>query len=88
MWDLADRSLRKLDVGELGGNGISFLPDSRHVLFNGRAGIVVVDLAVGKSRRLGDSLPTDDCRLSRDGRTLLIQHPIFDSDIWLMEFAK
>jgi len=72
----------------LGGNGISFLPDSRHVLFNSGTGIVLVDLAVGKSRRLGDSLPTDDCRLSRDGRTLLIQHPVFDSDIWLMEFAK
>lgn len=88
VWDLADRSLRKLDLAELGGNGISFLPDSRNVLFNSGTGIVLVDLAVGKSRRLGDSLPADDCRLSRDGRTLLIQHPVFDSHIWLMELAK
>jgi dipeptidyl aminopeptidase/acylaminoacyl peptidase len=88
VWDMADRSLRKIDLAKLGGNGISFLPDSRHVLFNSDTGIVLVDLVVGKSRRLGDSLPTDDCRLSRDGRTLVIQHPVFDSDIWLMELTK
>jgi eukaryotic-like serine/threonine-protein kinase len=88
VWDLAGKSLRKLDVLELGGNGISFLPDSRHVLFNSGTGIILADLVAGTSRRLGNSLPTDDCRLSRDGRTLLIQHPVFDSDIWLMEFVK
>jgi hypothetical protein len=66
---------------------VSFLPDSRRLLLSGQRGVVLVDLADGKSRVLRPGEPSDRYVLSRDGRTLVIERPLLDSDIWLMEFA-
>jgi hypothetical protein len=57
------------------------------LLLSGQPGLVLMDLADGKSRLLRPGEPWDRYVLSRDGRTLVIERPLFDSDIWLMEFA-
>ena len=90
IWDMGGRSLLKIDLHAVAGDGnsISFLPDSREVLLNGDTGLMFVNLVDGSARKIRDGAPNDDYRLSRDGRTLQIQHPVFDADIWLMEFAK
>jgi hypothetical protein len=46
---------------------------------------MLVDLAGGSPRQLRVGSPGDYYRLSRDGRTLVLEHSVFDSDIWLME---
>lgn len=48
---------------------------------------MLVDLAGGPPRRLRAGVTGDYYRLSRDGRTLVLEHPVFDSDIWLMELG-
>jgi serine/threonine protein kinase/Tol biopolymer transport system component len=88
VWDLAAGALRVLDVpiAPSGDLGICFLPDSRRVLLNAQRGLMLVDLADGTKRVLRPGEPQDLYLLSRDGRTLLIQRRVFDSDVWLMEF--
>jgi dipeptidyl aminopeptidase/acylaminoacyl peptidase len=90
VWDLANGVLRKLDVPvDLDKRAwINFLPDSRRLLMNGPHGLTLVDLTDGKPHVLRPGPTADQYHLSRDGRTLVIQHPVFDSDIWLMEFTK
>jgi Tol biopolymer transport system component len=89
VWNLATGKLRTLDVPAARVDNIlvSFLPDSRRLLLSGQPGLVLMDLADGKSRLLRPGEPWDRYLLSRDGRTLTIERPLFDSDIWLMEFA-
>jgi hypothetical protein len=49
---------------------------------------MLVDLAGGSPRPLRTGgAPGDTYRLSRDGRTLVLEHPVFDSDIWMMELG-
>ena len=89
VWNLTTGTLRTLDVPSAPVDIIdaSFLPDSRRLLLSGQRGLVLVDLVDGSSRVLRPGEPWDRYRLSRDGRTLVIDRPLFDSDIWLMEFA-
>jgi hypothetical protein len=90
IWDVSKGTLRKLDLPGSDPNDIwmSFLPDSRRVLVTSRDGLMLIDLADGHAHKLQTPVPGDRYRLSRDGRTLLIQHPIFDSDIGLMESKR
>ena len=89
VWNLTTGTLRTLDVpsAPVDSTLVSFLPDSRRLLLSGQRGLVLVDLADGKSRVLRPGEPSDRYVLSRDGRTLVIDRPLLDSDIWLMEFA-
>jgi eukaryotic-like serine/threonine-protein kinase len=91
VWDLQTGSLRKLGVpldpaGAI--EGPVFLPDSRHVLIPDVHGLIIADVTTGEWHLLrpGDSL--DKVELSRDGRTLVLQHDVFDSDVWLVDFTK
>ncbi|HYN06234.1 MAG TPA: WD40 repeat domain-containing protein [Vicinamibacterales bacterium] len=88
VWDLAARTLRKLEIPPSpAGSFTAFLPDSRRLLVSSAGALMLVDLAGGPPRQLRTGAPGDIYRLSRDGRTLVIEHPVFDSDIWLMELG-
>lgn len=89
VWDLAAKTLRTLDIPpapDLGGSS-AFLPDSRRLLVGSGGALMLVDLAGGPPRLLREDSPGDSYLLSRDGRTLVHEHPVFESDIWLMEMA-
>jgi Tol biopolymer transport system component len=63
---------------------VGWLPDSRHFLIQAPDGLVLVKAATGEWRRLLPGSMSDRYRLSRDGRTLVIERDVFDSDVWLM----
>ena len=86
VWDFASKVLRKLDLPPASfARSVDFLPDSRRLLIGDAQGLMIVDLAGGPPRLLRAGAPGDAYRLSRDGRTLVLEHPVFDSDLWLME---
>jgi hypothetical protein len=90
VWDFAAKSLRKLPLPSTSSSFslTAFLPDSRRLLVSSAGALMLVDLAGGPPRQLRAGAPFDLYRLSRDGRTLVIEHPVFDSDIWLMELGE
>jgi len=89
VWDLAAGTLRRLDLPPDAAPSFSaFLPDSRRLIVTSAGALMLMDLAGGPPRQLRDGTPGDTFRLSRDGRTLVIEHPVFDSDIWLMELGE
>jgi serine/threonine protein kinase/Tol biopolymer transport system component len=90
VWDMTSATLRVLDVPfpRGTGGGIAFLPDSRRLLLSGEQGLMLANLTDGSSRLLRPGLPVDTFRLSRDGLVLVIQHPVFGGDLWLMEFGR
>ena len=88
VWDLTSKTLRKLDLPPASaGMFAAFLPDSRRLLVSSARGLMLIDLGGGPPRLLRASAPGDTYRLSRDGRTLVLEHLVFDSDIWLLEIA-
>ena len=90
VWDLSARTLRKLHVPVRAPQSsvTAFLPDSRRLLISSAGTLLLVDLAGGSPRQLRAGGPFDYYRLSRDGRTLVLMQPVFDSDIWLMELGE
>jgi hypothetical protein len=89
VWDLAAHTLRKLDIPPVStGIFTSFLPDSRRLLVSSAGALMLVDLAGGPPRQLRAGAPGDIYRLSRDSRTLVLEHPVFDSDIWLITLGE
>ena len=90
VWNVARGTLRVFDLpqSESHSRRGMFLPDSRRLLVSDPRGLFLLDLADGKPRLLRAGEPTDFYSLSRDGRTLVIDRPVFDSDIWLMELPS
>jgi eukaryotic-like serine/threonine-protein kinase len=89
VFDLAARTLRKLDIPrDHAGVSTAFLPDSRRLLVSSTGALTLIDLSGGAPRQLRTGgAPGDTYLLSRDGRTLVLEHSTFDSDIWLMELS-
>jgi Tol biopolymer transport system component len=65
-----------------------WLPDSRRFLMQAPGGLLLIDAVTGEWRVLLPGSMGDRYRLSRDGRTLLIERQVFDSDVWLMQSAR
>jgi sugar lactone lactonase YvrE len=66
--------------------GFAWLPDSRRVLYWDvlRGTAVVSDLDGTKVRDLADIPGPSEMKLSRDGRTLLVNRTILEGNIWLL----
>ncbi len=89
VWDFAAKTLRKLHLPVPASSSFTaFLPDSRRLLVSSAGALMLVELAGGPPRQLRAGTPGDIYRLSRDGRTLVMEHTVFDSDIWLMEMGE
>jgi Tol biopolymer transport system component len=89
--DLDSGSVRDLGVvpsGTGGDSGIGgWFPDGRHLVVKAAEGATVVDVDSGRRTVVapaGRGL-NDPVSLSRDGRFLLVEKEILDSDIWLIE---
>jgi Tol biopolymer transport system component len=66
----------------------SFVPGTHKVVTQTREGVVIVDADTGAQRVILKMKPAFETRLSGDGRTLLVERPAIEADLWLMEFAK
>ncbi len=85
LYDFESGALRALDVAPGGGARpvAGWLPDPARLVLNGAEGIVLYDVATGDRRRLTAAV---NAALSRDGRVLMIERDVLDSEIWLLTF--
>jgi serine/threonine protein kinase/Tol biopolymer transport system component len=76
-----------LQVGLPQGSFVGWLPDSRHFVAQSEDQLALVDVETGEFRRFPQAglSRLDSASLSHDGATLLVEHPVFDGDIWLLE---
>jgi Tol biopolymer transport system component len=70
--------------GSIGG----WLRDGRTLLVRATSGVVAFDTDRGSSRPVAPAGPTDLIALSFDGSTLLVEHEVLDSDIWLLTLEQ
>ena len=91
VWDVKARQLRRrIDIPLVRTTSIDtqFLPGTHTLLADTPEGISLVDADTGRSRVLLKMPPPFATRLSGDGRTLLVERPGLEADLWLMEFRK
>jgi WD40 repeat protein len=91
VWNVKTNAYRSFDVkpidrtsrvfGLIGG----WLHDSRRFIAESSEGVIVLDAADGGWRVLLPNQPRDLLRLSQDGRSLLVEREVLDSDIWMLE---
>ena len=73
---------------------LRWLPDSRNLLLlDERPGLVTVDWEADAVRfvsslELDGTIDQSSLGLSRDGRTVVVQSDIFESNVWLLSFPE
>jgi len=91
VWDTKTRQLRRrLEVPLIRTTSIdvSFVPGTHSLLVNTAEGVSLLDADSGASRLILKTPSPFGTRLSGDGRTLLVERPGLEADLWLMEFRK
>lgn len=68
--------------------GLAFLPGTHMLVTSAPTGVVLVDADTGATRQLLAQAPPYEARVSGDGRTLLVERPGLEADLWLMELRK
>ena len=89
IWTPGSGTYRRLDLAVNGrgyGSVAGWLPGDRALVARTSEGVVLIDVASGKSRVIAPASADAYVSLSRDGRTLSVENEILDSDIWLLEF--
>ena len=61
-------------------------PTGAQLVARSTAGVAVVDTESGERRIVAAAAPNDYLSLSHDGKRLVVEHEVLDSDIWLLEF--
>ena len=86
LYDFGSGALRAIDVAP--GSGprpvAGWLPDPARLILRGSEDIVLYDVATGGRRRL--TAGGSNAVLSRDGRVLMVEREVLDSEIWLLTF--
>jgi Tol biopolymer transport system component len=86
LYDFESGTLRPLDVDVAPVSGpwpvAGWLPDAAGFVLRGAEGLVLYNVANGDRRRL--TAAGGSAALSRDGRVLLVERNVLDSEIWLL----
>ena len=91
VWDVNARRLFKrieLPLVRAATIDVSFVPGTHDLVANTTDGVVLVNADTGRSRLIRKVAPPLENRVSGDGRTLLVERPGLEADLWLMEFKK
>jgi eukaryotic-like serine/threonine-protein kinase len=91
IWDVnARRLLKRIDVPVIRSSAldVSFIARTHNLLANTADGVAVVNADTGEWRLIRKATPPMETRISGDGRTLLVERPTVEADLWLMEFRK
>jgi Tol biopolymer transport system component len=91
VWDLSGHRLHlqiNLPLQRSSSLGAAFVPGTHDVLVNTTEGVTLVNGDTGTWRVIQRMAPPIETRISGDGRTLLIERPGIEEDLWLMEFKR
>jgi serine/threonine protein kinase len=91
VYDARTRTLRhrfELPLLRSSSLDVTFVPGTHLLLAYLPAGLSLVDADTGAVRTILPLVPPFESRISADGRTLLVERPGLESDLWLMEMVK
>ena len=90
VWNGEGRFLREITLPLVRGSTINttFVPGTHDVLANTAEGITLVDVDTGRWRVIRKMTPPFNSRMSGDGRTLYVERPSVEADLWLMDFKE
>jgi Tol biopolymer transport system component len=91
VWDIATKALRREVVMPLlmtTSVTASFIHGTHLIITQTPDGVALVDPDAGTWRVILPARPPIETRVSGDGRTLLVEHPAIEADLWLMEFQN
>jgi len=90
IYDLENKSLRRLDLGAEGLQQLDtiagWLSDSRSLVLQTAAGMAIHDTVAGTTRLILGGHPAAYVDLVRNGEVLMVEHEVLDSEIWLLDF--
>src|SRR3954470_11548593 len=91
IWDPAAKQLvRRIDLPLAVSSSVevSFLAGTHQLVAASPDGVLLVDADSGAARVILKMRPPVEMRMSGDGRTLMIERPQIEADLWLMTFRK
>jgi Tol biopolymer transport system component len=91
IWDVAaKRVVRRIDLplARTTSQETSFVAGTHDVVTQTTAGVTLVNADTGASRLILKISPPLATQMSGDGRTLLVERPTIEADLWLMEFRS
>jgi len=90
-WDVAAKKLfRRIDLPMIRTTSAdtSFVYGTHDLVTHVADGIALVDVDTGQWRLIFKVKPPFTTLMSGDGRTLLVERPVVEADVWMMEFVK
>jgi hypothetical protein len=90
VWDVAARRIMRrieLPLVRVSAQDTSFLYGTHLLATQTQDGIIVVDADSARVQRILAVKPPFSTLVSGDGRTLLVEGPAIEGDLWLMEFG-
>ena len=66
----------------------SFVYGTHDIVTHTPDGVALVNLDTGQWRIIFKVKPPFSTMMSGDGRTLLVERPVVEADVWMMEFMK
>jgi Tol biopolymer transport system component len=90
VWDVAARRIMRrieLPLVRVSAQDTSFIHGTHLIATQTRDGIIVVDADSARVQRILAVKPPFSTQVSGDGRTLLVEGPAIEGDLWLMEFG-
>jgi Tol biopolymer transport system component len=90
-WDVAAKKLfRRIDLPMIRTTSAdtSFVYGTHELVTHGPDGVVLASLDTGQWRVILKVQPPFNTMMSGDGRTLLVEHPVVEADVWMLELVK
>ena len=91
VWDVAaKRLLRRIDMplAKTTSEDTAFIAGTHGIVTQTAEGVAYVDADSGRWHVILKAAPPLVAQMSGDGRTMLIERPAVESDLWLMEFKR
>ena len=91
VWDVATKTLfRRVDIPMVRTTSVdmSFVSGTHDLLTHSPDGVALVNADTGRWRIVLPVKPPFTTIVSGDGKTLLIERPAIEADVWMMEFVK
>jgi Tol biopolymer transport system component len=91
VWDVTSKKLiRRIDLAMVRTTSVdtSFVYGTHDLVTHTPGGIALVDVDTGQSRILLKIKPPFSTMMSGDGRTMLVERPVVEADVWMVEFVK